>query len=38
MGWVAINKPSKAKLEVVKQLLDTSYQNVLSTHAKMRVL
>lgn len=34
MGWVAINKPSKEQLDVVKQLLDISYHKVLTTHTK----
>lgn len=34
LGWVAINKPCEEKLDVVKHLLDISYHNVLTKHAK----
>jgi hypothetical protein len=36
LGWVCINNPDKNNLELIKHLLDISYQNVLTKFAKKK--
>ena len=37
MGWVAMNSPSKNQLEILKRLLDISYENVHKKFEKRNV-
>jgi len=36
LGWVCINNPTNHHVEVLKHLLDISYQNVFIKHRKMQ--
>jgi hypothetical protein len=36
LGWVCINNPNDRNMELLKNLLDISYQNVLSKFAKKK--
>ena len=36
LGWVCINNPDIEKLDLLKHLLDISYQNVLAKFAKKK--